>query len=115
MAKKVVSQEPEYGYRTPNGDEFFPSNTISPRSIPVPFERLETQSGQELAQSRYKGVLKTQGIIEEGNELEFIQRVRTVTLSKVIPLVPHSVDLFDEEDEEAPRPRKVILKGPRPF
>ncbi|WNN95051.1 hypothetical protein SEA_MAGRITTE_74 [Microbacterium phage Magritte] len=117
--KKVISRDSEYGFRTPNGEEFFPTDTVNPHRGPsVPFERLETESGQELAQSRYKGVLRNQGIPEEGNELEFIQRVRTVSLSPVIPLPPQGGNPFDEEDEEVPRSRlssKPVRKPNRPF
>ena len=89
MSDKIVHQETEYGFRTPNGEEYFPKDTVDPRRGPnVPFEALDTERGQALAQTRYQGILRDQGIPEEGNVLAFIQRVRTVMHSATIPLPP---------------------------
>lgn len=113
MAKqKVIKQETEHGYRTPDGREYFPAHEEPPHGGPhIGFMNFDTEAGQEEARKAYRKVLRTQGVPEElADKLEFIQRVRTVTLSKVIPLPPREIDTFDEE-----APRRTVVKKPRPF
>lgn len=118
MAKKV-KQDTEYGYRTPDGKEYFPQHDSDPhQGPPIGYADLDTARGQEKVRENYRRILVTQGVPEElADKLEFIQRVRTVTLSKVIPLPPREVSPLDEEDEEAPHHRlaRKPAKAPRPF
>lgn len=110
--QKVIKQETEHGYRTPDGQEYFPAyETDPPRGPQIGFSNFDTEAGQAKVRENYRKVLRSQGISEsEADKLEFIQRVRTVTLSKVIPLPARYI----EEDEEAPRPKPYRKPG-RPF
>lgn len=117
MSDTIHKQETQFGFRTPDGQEHFDS-TYEPLGIDlrINFFTLDTEKGQEGARWAYRSALRRAGLPEDAAEIEFIQRVETITHSPSIPLVPkpQEPEVVNGEDEEPAR-TVVIEKKPRPF
>ena len=98
MTDTIVEQVTQFGYRTPDGtevwaDEFKLGPLYSTGDI-------TTAKGQAKAQERFRNHLKQSGLPETWGRLEFIQRVRTVSVSPSIPLL-----VAPAEKAPAPKPQ----------
>lgn len=96
MADKIEEQVTEYGYRTPDGREVWANFSPSPM---YGAGDITTSEGQEKTRKRFQQYLHNSGIPSEGLDLEFIQRVRTLSYSETIPLVPKPHEDEDEDED----------------
>lgn len=100
MTDFIAQQETEYGYRLPDGTEVFGPVAPPLRGF-FPSGGLRTVRGQNQSRELYRRYLKDAGLPETVGNLTFVQRVRTVSYSPAIPLVPEDQhpDLSDEVDD----------------
>ncbi len=105
MSDTIYRQETQFGFRTPDGRENFASQHDSLLSdIRVDYFTLDTERGQEEARRAYKFALRRAGLPEDAAEIEFIQRVESITHSPSIPLVPKPKEAEEVNEESAPNP-----------
>ena len=104
MSDTIYRQETQFGLRTPDGREHFAS-TYEPLGLDlrINYFTLDTEKGQEDARRAYRFALQRAGLPEDSAEIEFIQRVESVTHSPSIPLVPKPQEP-EVVNEEAPHP-----------
>ena len=105
MSDTIYRQETQLGFRTPDGREHFASQHDSLLSdIRVNYFTLDTEKGQEDARRAYKNALRRAGLPDDTAEIEFIQRVESITHSPSIPLVPKPEESEEVNEESAPHP-----------
>jgi len=89
MSDTIYRQETQFGFRTPDGQEHFVTTHDTLTSdVRINYFTLDTEKGQEEARQAYRFALRRAGLPEDAAEIEFIQRVESVTHSPSIPLVP---------------------------
>lgn len=92
----------ELGYRTPDGVEHWVDQ--APIDQLVGEADLRTQEGQDAVRRSFRDLLTRSHLPETDFELEFIQRVRTISYSAVIPLIADT--LTDPETPIKTKPRR---------